>query len=85
MARAQEQINPSDYGLVREPTEGTLYLMKKSGTRIGWAKAVGVKADSEWRGNPPKYMVLSEDIQPIEKSRLLKILKEIKSNGTTIS
>ena len=78
-------INPCDYGLVTERSEGCLYLMKKCESRPGWAEEVAVRLDGEWNlSRGAKYMVLAGDVvwaKKGDKSKLLKILEEAEKNS----
>jgi len=78
------KIEDVDYGIVSEPSEGTLYIMKPHPTRKEWAEEVAhhvrgsVNNPRSWvlsRG--AKYMVLLDDvdmsISDFLKEFLLKI------------
>lgn len=81
MAKKIKEINPQEYGIVREPSEDQLYLMKRCRNRLGWAEEVAVKLEGGWSlaKNRSKYMVLVDDVTwatEENQSQLLKILEE---------
>jgi len=75
------ELNPCDYGLVTERSEGGLYLMQRCKNRPGWAEEVAVRLDGGWiPASGSKYLVLVGDVtwaKKGDKSRLLKILGEL--------
>jgi len=81
------KFNPGDYGVVRERSEGTLYLMRRCSARPGWAEEVAHRLDSGWYGvqeGQSRYMVLEGDVTWAvrkNKSELSKILDEIDKNS----
>jgi len=86
MAKKTYKINICDYGIVRERSEGQLYLMRKSLTSPAMAEEVAAKLDCGWVKTPDnesKYMVLRGDVswaKKANKSELEKILKEAEKN-----
>jgi len=76
-----ENINPLEYGITRERSEGTFYLMKKSTVRKGWAEEVAGVLNGRWvkpSENQSKYMVLWNHVSPLkesDRSMLLEILR----------
>jgi hypothetical protein len=91
MAKNKSSINIYDYGVVRERSEGTLYLMRKSPTTPGWAEEVAVRLDCGWVKTPDnqsKYMVLQSHVtwaEEANRSELIKILEEAEKNVSVSS
>ena len=64
------------YGLVKERSEGTVYLMRKSPEVPGWAEEVAVRVGGEWcnlqkDGMGGRYMVLWDDVEEFTKEEIL--------------
>ena len=77
------EVKEAEYGIVREPTEGTLHLMRKIKDKSGdgWCESVAYDYGNGWNEAPEKsakYRVLWNDVRVLGKSELLKILQEIK-------
>ena len=71
-------INPEEYGSVREYSEGTLYIMKKLAKPAGWAEEVAFRLNKRWMKSDDKssrYRVMQSDVQWFEKSDLPSLLK----------
>ena len=79
------KIERVKYGIVRECSEGTLYIMKPAPGRKGWAEEVAhhvggpVSDPKSWRlSMGAKYMVLIGDVDTSISDGLKKFLLEIK-------
>lgn len=72
-----EKKMDKEYGLVREPSEGTVYLMKRAEDRPDWAEEVAVKLESRWANQGgSRYMVLWSDVKTIPRKDLLEVIPE---------
>lgn len=80
----------NDFGLVKEPTEATWYLVRREEERPKWFTAIGVyvgdekisegyeNPDNFRMNNVPLYSVLESDVIKLQDEGLIKKLLESK-------
>jgi len=82
VAKLCDEPSVEEYGLYRESSEGTLYLMKHIGL---WAEEVGYHAGGQWHGSSSehsKFRVLWVNIRDDEKmnnEQAIEILQQVKN------